>query len=319
MKQLPTWQFILSNIEKGLGVILLYVLDSKGSSPGRKDFFMAVNAEHEMHGSIGGGIMEHKFVELAKEKLRQSNKNNLLKKQVHSKTASADQSGMICSGEQTLWIRFISEKDTSVIQNIIACLEENRNGTLKLLPDGIYYSDIISTKSSSFDYTNDEVWEYTVYLGYQNHLYIVGGGHCALAFSKLMRSMDFYIHLLEDRHELNTFIHNDAAHEKILVKDYSELAQHIPSGSNNYVVLMTFGYRTDAIALRALINKNLKYLGMLGSKAKIKQLFSEFIQEGVEAHKIAKVHAPIGIDIKSQTPEEIAVSIAAEIIRVKNS
>jgi xanthine dehydrogenase accessory factor len=318
MKQLSTWQFILSNLEKGWGVMLLYVLESKGSSPGRKGFFMAVNAAHEMHGSIGGGIMEHKFVELAKEKFRQTDKNNLLKKQVHSKTASANQSGMICSGEQTLLIYFINENDVAAIQNIISCLEENRNGTLKLLPDGIYYSDATNSISSIFDYTNDDVWEYTEYLGYQNHLYIVGGGHCALAFSRLMRTMDFYIHLLEDRHELNTFIHNDAAHEKILVKDYSELDQFIPSGSNNYVVLMTFGYRSDAIALRALINKDLKYLGMLGSKAKIKQLFAEFKQEGIEADKIAKVHAPIGIDIKSQTPEEIAVSIAAEIIRVKN-
>ena len=133
-----------------------------------------------------------------------------------------------------------------------------------------------------------------------------------------MRTMDFYIHVFEERNDLNTFVQNDAAHEKTVVDDYTELEKHIPAGANNYVVLMTFGYRSDGIALRAVIHKELKYLGMLGSKAKIKELFAELKQEGIAADKIDKVYAPIGIDIKSQTPEEIAVSIAAEMVKVKN-
>ena len=318
MKQLSTWKFIQTSLEKELGVMLLYVLESKGSRPGRQGFMMAVNASNEMHGSIGGGIMEHKFVELAKEKLKEDFTESIVRKQVHSKSAAANQSGMICSGEQTLFIYRVTEKDATAIANIISCLHENKTGMLQLLPDGIYFSDAATQHSFSFVYANDEDWQYTERLGYQNHLYIVGGGHCALAFSKLMRTMDFYIHVFEDRNDLNTFVQNDAAHEKIMVSDYSELEKHIPAGANNYVVLMTFGYRTDAVALRAVINKDLKYLGMLGSKAKIKELFTELKQEGIAADKIDKVYAPIGIDIKSQTPEEIAVSIAAEMVKVKN-
>jgi xanthine dehydrogenase accessory factor len=149
-------------------------------------------------------------------------------------------------------------------------------------------------------------------------LFIVGGGHCALALSELMHKLDFYIHIIEERENLNTFLQNDAANEKIMVNDYTEIEKYIPSGSNNYVVLMTVGYRTDAIALRAVINKDLKYLGMLGSTTKIKELFAELINEGISEEKLKKVKAPIGIEIKSQTPEEIAVSIAAEIVKVKN-
>ncbi|HRH56893.1 MAG TPA: XdhC family protein, partial [Chitinophagales bacterium] len=127
------------------------------------------------------------------------------------------------------------------------------------------------------------------------------------------------IHVFEDRNDLNTFVQNEAAHEKVLVDDYSELERHIPSGANNYVVLMTFGYRTDAVALRSVINKEFKYIGMLGSKAKIKELFAELRQEGIAEGRLARVYAPIGIDIRSQTPEEIAVSIAGEIVKVKNN
>lgn len=319
MKQLSTWQFIQTSLERELGVMLLYVLESKGSSPGRQGFFMAVNELNQMHGSIGGGIMEHKFVELAKEKLQQDDEKSLLKKQVHSKSAANNQSGMICSGEQTLFIYRISEKDSSAIQDIITYLEKNKNGTLRILPDGIYFSDAITDKSFSFNYKNEDDWEYTERLGYTNHLYIVGGGHCALAFSRLMRNMDFYIHLFENRNDLNTFVQNDAVHEKIIVSDYTALEKYIPSGSTHYVVIMTFGYRTDAIALRSLINKEFKYLGMLGSKTKVEQLFTELLGEGISFKKIEKVNAPIGIDIKSQTTEEIAVSIAAEIVMVKNN
>lgn len=318
MKQLSTWKFIQANLEKEIGVMLLYVLESKGSSPGRQGFMMAVNAENEMQGSIGGGIMEHKFVELAKEKLKAASTESIVRKQVHSKSAAANQSGMICSGEQTLFIYRVTKKDATAIAGIISCLKENRIGTLQLRPDGIYFSDATTDNSFSFIYTNDKDWQYTERLGYKNHLYIIGGGHCALAFSRLMRTMDFYIHVFEDRNDLNTFVQNEAAHEKTVVNDYAELERYIPSGSNNYVVLMTFGYRTDAVALRAVINKELRYLGMLGSKAKIKELFAELKQEGIAAEKIDKVYAPIGIDIKSQTPEEIAVSIAAEIIKIKN-
>jgi xanthine dehydrogenase accessory factor len=108
------------------------------------------------------------------------------------------------------------------------------------------------------------------------------------------------------------------AHKKITIKDYSELNTIIPSGNNNYVVIMTIGYRTDAIAIKALLQNDYKYIGVLGSREKIKTLFAELKIGGIEQAKLDKIHAPIGLAINSQTPEEIAISIAAEIIKVKN-
>jgi xanthine dehydrogenase accessory factor len=133
-----------------------------------------------------------------------------------------------------------------------------------------------------------------------------------------MSALDFYIHLFEDREGLNTMETNNYVHEKTVVKGYSELSKLIPSGENNYVVIMTFGYRTDDIAVRGLLNKDFKYLGLLGSKKKIEKLFADYRKEGIDEIILKNIHSPIGIQIKSQTPEEIAVSIAAEIIKVKN-
>ncbi|MGZ8537798.1 MAG: XdhC family protein, partial [Flavisolibacter sp.] len=155
-------------------------------------------------------------------------------------------------------------------------------------------------------------------LGYKNHLYIIGGGHCALAFSKLMSDMDFYIHLYDDRGSLNTMEENEFVHEKNLLNDYDDLSSLVNEGPNHYVVIMTFGYRSDDHALRALINKEFKYLGLLGSQTKIQTMFDGLKKDGISEDFIKKIHAPIGLQIHSQTPEEIAVSIAAEIILVKN-
>ena len=107
MKSMDTWKLIELNLQRDIPVMLLYVLDSKGSSPGRQGFFMAVNSVGKTEGSIGGGIMEHKFVEMAKEKLRaESNeqRTGAIKKQIHDKAVAKNQSGMICSGEQTIFL-----------------------------------------------------------------------------------------------------------------------------------------------------------------------------------------------------------------------
>jgi xanthine dehydrogenase accessory factor len=299
--------------------MLLYVLESLGSSPGRQGFFMAVNANGEMEGSIGGGIMEHKFVEMAKERLKgQADKEQEIRKQFHDKSVAKNQSGMICSGEQTILLYRLKLTDTPTVQNIIGSLEQNKNGTLYLFPSGINFTDSVPIKDFHFSMRSEEDWEYIEKTGYKNHLFIIGGGHCALAFSKLMRSMDFYIRLYDERKELKTMVENDFVHEKHFINDYSELNALIPSGRNHYVVIMTLGYRTDDTALRSLLGKEFNYLGLLGSVYKTQKMLDEYHKEGIAEKMLEKVHAPIGYSIRSQTPEEIAVSIAAEIIQIKN-
>ncbi|GAB4055540.1 XdhC/CoxI family protein [Spirosoma litoris] len=300
--------------------MLLYVLESHGSSPGRQGFQMAVNTLGEMEGSIGGGIMEHKFVEMAKEKLNHSASELSIRTQYHDKTAARNQSGMICSGDQTILTYRVQPSDMPAIQAIIACLEHHQNGLLELSPSGIrFFSEQIPDAAYQFTMESEQNWLYQERLGYKNQLFIIGGGHCALALSRIMSLMDFYIRLFDDRPDLHTMSLNGVVHEKIVVSSYSELTDLIPAGNHQYVVIMTFGYRTDDLAIRALLDKQLKYVGVLGSKTKIEKLFKDYRMEGIDDETLNRIHAPIGLPINSQTPEEIAISIASEIIRVKNS
>ena len=318
-KQIDTWQLIHQSLQNDIAVMLLYVLESKGSSPGRQGFMMAVNADGKMSGSLGGGIMEHKFIELAKSKLQQSSPEISLHHQVHDKAAAKNQSGMICSGEQTIFLYTIKKEETASIGNIISTLKENQNGTLQLSPQGIFFSTAVPDKNYELQLKGADDFLFTEKTGYKNILCIIGAGHCALALSQLMSAMDFYIYLFDDRHELNTMIQNVFVHEKHLVVDYTALSAMVRPGNNSYVVVMTVGYRTDITAMKALLGKHFAYLGILGSKSKVKKMFEQLRSEEVDEAWLNTVHAPIGLPINSQSPEEIAVSIAAEIIKVKNA
>jgi xanthine dehydrogenase accessory factor len=321
-KQLTIWQLIHKSLLENIPVILLYVLDSRGSSPGRQGFFMAVNKNGEMEGSIGGGIMEHKFVEMAKEKLRKQEdwtQTADIKKQIHDKSAEKNQSGMICSGEQTNFLYRMKNCDIVPVENLMRCLAENRNGLLQLSPNGFVFSEnSVGEKNFRFEFKSEEDWIYRENIGYKNILHIIGGGHCALAFAKIMSMMDFYIHLYDTRPNLHTMNQNDHVHQKQVLKEYAELTDLISPGSNQFVVIVTFGYRTDEIAVKALLLKEFQYFGLLGSDKKIEKLLSELKKEGFSQKQLEKIHAPVGLPINSQTPEEIAISIAAQIIQVKN-
>src|SRR6185369_10685802 len=213
-KQLKTWQLILDSLRENIPVMLLYVLESSGSSPGRQGFFMAVNAKGIMEGSIGGGIMEHKFVEMAKEKLLAISHEPLapnLRKQVHDKSAARDQSGMICSGEQTILLYPVNKKDILAIEKIIHSVTNNKNGTLELSPTGISFSEKVPENNFFFQMKSEEDWEFREKTGYKNQLTIIGGGHCALAFSQLMSGMDYYIRVYDERMDLKTMVENEWA------------------------------------------------------------------------------------------------------------
>jgi xanthine dehydrogenase accessory factor len=110
---------------------------------------------------------------------------------------------------------------------------------------------------------------------------------------------------------------NHFAHTKKII-NYDEVGDYIPSGKNIMVVIMTQFHTSDAKVLEQLIDKQLGYLGMMGSHSKVKTIFGKLREKGIPNHLLQNVHAPIGIQIKSQTPEEIAVSIAAELLEMKN-
>ncbi|MEO5502034.1 MAG: XdhC family protein [Ginsengibacter sp.] len=320
--QLQVWKLISKSLKKNIPVILLYVLESKGSSPGRKGFLMAVNAKEKFSGSIGGGIMEYKLVEMAKSLLEKGERNKAdIKKQEHKKTGNS-QSGMICSGEQTVLLLSVNHHDLSAIKKIIKAYKNFKSGVLQLSNSGVRFFKTNVNLQEIFVQRSENDWVSIQKIGYVDRVCIIGGGHCSLALSRTMRELGFYVQVVDTRGNLNTMKKNKYAHKKSVIGDYSEV-KNLVEGERNFVVIMTFGYRTDDEVFRSVYKENFKYLAMLGSKNKISKMKETYIKEGLLQIDGSLLNgkilfSPAGIEIKSKTPGEIAISIAAEIITVKN-
>ncbi len=303
------WQFILAKLNDPVPVMLLYVLESEGSSPGRKGFAMAVAADGEMFGTIGGGIMEHKLVEKAKVLLQQIDTTVFIMRQHHDKEHAKNQSGMICSGSQINAFIPLRATDISTVEKITRSTKK----FIQLSPKGLQLID----EASTFQYRSELDWIYTEAINQQPVIHIIGAGHVGLALSELMNYLGFYIKLYDNRKELNTMKANSFVQEKHIV-NYETIGERFCNTENDFAVIMTIGYRVDKTVLKQLMKKPFAYLGLLGSDHKIKTLYEELEAEGFTGNDLQHVHTPIGINIFSKTTKEIAVSIAAEIIREKN-
>lgn len=316
-KELEIWQFAAERLKRNESVMFLVVAESSGSSPGRQGFKMAV-AEDEICGSIGGGVMEVRLVEQAKVK-RQNAKGKIDAKiieQVH-RGKSLNSSGMICSGKQTVIFFRLDSLHLKTVRKIIRALKTHQPKVLQITPNNF---QLVENQLDDFKFERkgENDFLFAEKLGFKNKLFIVGGGHCALALSELASKMDFYITLFDDRPNLNTVVKNKFIHEKIIIESYEQIGNFILPGANHFVVVMTLGYKFDEIVIRKLIDRDFRYFGVLGSRAKMQTLLRDLRKEGFDQKKLNQIRTPIGLPIGSQTPEEIAVSIAAEIIAVKN-
>lgn len=322
MNQLSLWQFIQKRLSGGQHVLLLTVAASSGSSPGRPGFKMATDATGALHGSIGGGIMEVKLVELAREMLQKDDVKPFYKRQIHRADAPSERSGMICSGEQTVVFTPLKKEELVTIRRLIRCMNKQSPAVLRLDDSGM---ELLEEKSNAgtgpvihFKRLPGPGFVFEEYIGHKNRLYIIGGGHCALALSELMSKMDFHISLFDDRPGLDTLKKNRFAHNIQIIDNYDNIGGFIPGSENDYVVVMTLGYRSDETVIRRLAGKSFKYLGVLGSAAKMQTVVENLRRNGISEEFLNRIHTPAGLPIKSRTPEEIAVSIAAEIIAIKN-
>ncbi|WP_299261166.1 XdhC family protein [uncultured Aquimarina sp.] len=311
------WQHLLSKLQDNQNVYLLTVIENIGSSPGRKGFKMLVAEDDFIFGSIGGGVMEFSLVEEAKKLLRDGDLKIFLKKQIHQ-GHKQDGSGMICSGEQTVVFYPLDTSHVSVIEGVLDCLQANAKGTLTLSTSLIDFSNELLEDKFEYKINSSQDWFFKEYIGFRSTLYIVGGGHVSVAVSELFVDLGFHVVVFDNREHLNTIELNTSAHQKLII-DFNEIANYISAGSESYVAIMTNKYTDDKLVLSKLISNNYAYIGVLGSTAKLETMWEVLQKEDITMAQLDTVHAPIGLAIKSQTPHEIAVSIAAEVIKVKNT
>src|SRR5437764_14466185 len=150
-----------------------------------------------------------------------------------------------------------------------------------------------------------------------SELYIVGAGHVGFHLARVAQEVGFRVHVVDDREKFANADRFPTAAE-IIVDDIPSWIERTPIPAHGYVVIVTRGHTNDLEALRALAPRDLRYIGLIGSRAKVARIYDALTADHMPSDLLKRVHAPIGLDIGAVTPQEIAVSILAELIAVKH-
>jgi xanthine dehydrogenase accessory factor len=148
-------------------------------------------------------------------------------------------------------------------------------------------------------------------------LFIIGAGHVGYHLARLAGEVGFRVHVVDDREKFANAERFPTAAE-VVVDDIPSWIDRANLPSHAYAVIVTRGHTNDLEALRALAPRELRYLGLIGSRAKVARIYEALVESKMAPELLEKVHAPIGLDIGAVTPQEIAVSILAELIAVKH-
>ena len=148
-------------------------------------------------------------------------------------------------------------------------------------------------------------------------LLIIGGGHIGVELFKLAKILDFHTVIFDDREEFANEKRFEGADE-IIVGEISEKLSQYPIDKNTYIIIVTRGHKCDADALKVTAESEASYIGMIGSKKKTEFVMKNLMDEGISREALKKVYAPIGLNISSEEPNEIAFGVMSEILLLKN-
>jgi xanthine dehydrogenase accessory factor len=147
-------------------------------------------------------------------------------------------------------------------------------------------------------------------------VYVFGGGHISEQLAPLAKKVHFKVVVIDDR-EIFANRERFPEADEVIVLEFENCFSQFNVGDSSYIVIVTRGHLYDGIVLEQALESKARYIGMIGSKKKIQTLYKSLMRKGIAKETLGRVHAPIGIDINSETPEEIAVSIVAELIKVR--
>ena len=312
------WVTILQKLSDKQKVFLALVAHHTPGSPGTTGAKLWVSETGETYGTIGGGIMEYKLIDRAKKILQQEDFKPEIQTLYHRTSGLGEKSGMICSGSQTnLYYLSHPSRDREIIEKVVSLIERDISGSLLIDSSGM------SVQEKAFDLAQPAIqliqesgnWKYEEQLLNRNRIAIIGGGHCSLALSRVMSQLNYKVLLFDTRHEVSTLTQNTYAQSVKIVEDYQEVGALIPLPQLTCVVVMTTDFPSDIRALLGAVSLPFPFIGVMGSRAKIATIFEQLQQAGISEIVLSRLYAPVGIPIGSHTPEEIAISIAAQIIQ----
>ena len=303
-------------ISMGNACYLVALIESEGSTPRSSGAFMLVNKNGFVAGTVGGGGMEYAAVLEAQNKLVEGETKSFLKR--YDLTTAA---GMACGGYCSLQFCYLpAVQETDMLAEYILFRLKGKYPWWLLIPLGegdIRVEEGLFIKKHKGFYEQDGKEYYAEQYNYDGRVFIFGAGHVARELVPLLSHLGFKCVVIDDREEFAKPEVFTTAH-KVLLADYTKLNEVCRLNCMDYAVVMTRGHVHDANCERFLLTTPVPYIGVMGSKNKAKLARETLLSEGYSEKQLARIKTPIGLDIGSETPAEIAVSIAAQLIEVRS-
>ncbi|MFQ6040261.1 MAG: XdhC family protein [Candidatus Poribacteria bacterium] len=326
------------------------VVDTKGSTPQTPGAKMLILPDFRIIGTLGGGCVEAEAKRQALG-LMQSGNSKLLEFQLDNDYGWDD--GSICGGIMKIFVDIPKSSKTAqmftrlqelldakvplVLATVVNDDRVNGNALgMKLLISGDekfgglgderIEREVMSQAAEALEKNEPRLFEtkdgavviFIEPIQPLHTLLIAGAGHVGQAVAKLGKMLDFEVVVADDRPDFASQERFPDA-DKIIVQDIAKTLLEFPIDPLTYIVIVTRGHQHDEEALYSVIDSNARYIGMIGSRRKIKLIFEDLIERGVSKERLQQVYSPIGLDINSKTVPEIAVSIAAQLVQVRNS
>lgn len=331
---------LLETLARGRGLVLATIVEATGSTPQVPGASAIFGAAGLVAGTVGGGLLEARVEAIAGEARRDMRARLIA---MNLDADPSDPEGAICGGAATVLVDPGVDAARGVFQSALDGLRERRTGSLVCRivegqgeyvavergwipadgPDGPIGGDVppeirrrvLERRGPWLDRSEGRL-TYIEPVAPLPRLIVAGAGHVGRAVARLGRLLDFSVTVVDDRAEFANADNIPEADEIVVGAIGTEMGRiDVPDG---YFVIVTRGHAKDAEALRAVVRRQAAYLGMIGSRTKIEIMHREFLGKGwATAEEWARVRAPIGLEIGSKTVEEIAVSIAAELVQVR--
>jgi len=337
---------LLSLIKKNRPAALATIIEARGSTPQTEGASALFSGEGLMSGTIGGGVVEAEVLRKAQGAVRRKKSGVFAFNLAHD---ASQEKGAICGGSLRILLETQPEKNEPAFRALLQSLRRRKPGVLatlirkdpskKSLDIGRLWTDpdigpnaLDGTPFSGFEEEIRRAFlDRKPYLSHQKsgmlylephfplpRLLVAGAGHIGQAVAHLGKLLDFEVTVIDDRPEYaNRKRFPDA--DRIIVSDIGEAVRRFPISSDTYIVIVTRGHVRDGEALRACIKRQAGYIGMIGSRRKVDLMKEKFLRRGWAAPAaVGRIYSPIGISIGSKTVQEIAVSIAAELVSVRS-
>ncbi len=343
---------LVEELEKGAPLALAILVKTKGSTPQVPGASAIIGKDGLLHGTLGGGLVEEDTLSRIMQSI--DSRINFFA-EFNLDSPSAADPDPICGGHAMVLVDSEPETDIDLFKMLEESLRSNQPGVLVTAVKGnqdqilsikrfwisqdkveslpreekssvnegleldidLIFQSLNSRKSLFIETSegNQKIFYQPVFPDPQ--LIIIGAGHVGKALSHLGKLLDFQITIIDDRPE-HANRNNIPDADYILSEDMEEDIKKVPISGNSFIVIVTHGHRKDGIALKQVIHSGAAYIGMIGSRRKTRLLKQEFLdKKWATKEELDAIYAPIGLDIHSKTVQEIAVSIAGQLIKVR--